>query len=214
MMFRLLPFRAIRVKVFLISFDPVARNLVLRGSQIELSFAHHVAKMIFERILHLRVPYGCRTGLGPQIVDVVRPAQRRRDEIVHLVRSGLGSANSIFVEHLLSKRYRDWLIVHARLPAYLPLAQKNGGARREPRIRNRYSSKTYSGAPYVSAENKRHRRGHQDNGQNSPPESEGNRAKPRPPGNALRPGELRKLCLEQGARTVWGRNTQIEILAL
>ena len=79
--------------------------------------------------------------MGPEVVNVVRPSQRRRDQVVHLVSSRVRPGDSVFLEHLPLHRRRNgfvlcvWLCAHRR-PVY-----EDGCAGREPGIRESKQSR-------------------------------------------------------------------------
>jgi hypothetical protein len=43
----------------LVRFDPVGRDLVLRGLEVDLPIADEIMQSSLEHILHMRVPGGC-----------------------------------------------------------------------------------------------------------------------------------------------------------
>jgi hypothetical protein len=60
--------RLVSMEVFLVHLDPVGRHVALRSGQVKLPIADHLANVIFQDILYLRVPNGCCFGLRPQVV--------------------------------------------------------------------------------------------------------------------------------------------------
>ena len=50
-----------------------------------------VPRPILERVLYLSVPNRVGLGMGPQVMNIVRAAQRRRHQVVHFVCSRVGA---------------------------------------------------------------------------------------------------------------------------
>ena len=57
--------RLVGMEVFPVGGDPVRRNIVLRGDQIQPAVTNHGMETIFQRVLHAGVPHRRRVGLRP-----------------------------------------------------------------------------------------------------------------------------------------------------
>jgi hypothetical protein len=69
----------IGVKVFLVSVDPVDRDIPLRGLEIQISCADLIMEIVFQGIFNVSIPFTGRVGLRPKITNIVRTAQRWGD---------------------------------------------------------------------------------------------------------------------------------------
>ena len=67
--------RRIRVEVFLVSCDPVSRNVALGRRQIQVAGTHQLMEPFFQIILYKSIPTRCFGWLRPKIVDVFRTSQ-------------------------------------------------------------------------------------------------------------------------------------------
>src|SRR5712671_5542973 len=63
------------VKVLFVRRDPIRRDVLLGGGEIQLPVANQIVQAIFKRILHARVPDGRGIGLRPQVSYVVGAAE-------------------------------------------------------------------------------------------------------------------------------------------
>src|SRR6201996_4951712 len=65
----------VRIKVLLISGDPVGRNVLLRRHKVQVSATHQLAKPAFQSVFHMGIPNRRGIRLGPEIADVIRSSE-------------------------------------------------------------------------------------------------------------------------------------------
>src|SRR6516225_6643828 len=98
--------------VFLVRFDPMGRDLMLSGLEVDLPIADQIMQSYLEHIFHMRVPGGCMVGLRPEVSYRVRTAEGKRNQVIHLVvpliafliltmQTNRSSSSSIFAGKLL-----------------------------------------------------------------------------------------------------------------
>jgi hypothetical protein len=83
--------------VFLVRLNPIGRDLVLRGREIDLPVADQIMQSYLEHIFNVRVPGGCMVGLRPKVWYRVRTAEGKR--IVPFI----GGCYPVFGVRLFSK---------------------------------------------------------------------------------------------------------------
>ena len=66
---------------------------------------------VLQRVLHTRVPDSGRVRMRPEVVNVIRPSQRRCYQIIYLIRSRLGSSDPVFLEYFPLKRYGNCFVL-------------------------------------------------------------------------------------------------------
>jgi len=78
--------------VFLVSLDPVGRDLVLGGLEIDLPGADQIIHL--QHIFYIRVPGGCMVGLRPEVSYGVRTAEGKWNQVIHLVVPFIGGCEA------------------------------------------------------------------------------------------------------------------------
>ena len=70
-------------------------------------------------------------------MNVIRPSQRWRNQVVDLVSSGLGPRDSVFLEYFPLKRNWNGFVPGIRFSAYFLSSRQQGRAGGKPGIGNR-----------------------------------------------------------------------------
>ena len=130
--------RSVRVEIILVGGNPVGGRCRAVPWTDRVSFTDHLVEVFFQRILHVRIPGPRRIGFRPQIVDVFRAAQSRRNQIINLIVARTGIRDSVLMEDLLTQR-RGHLSNHLFMRHRANIADRNSprGARRKAAVRNR-----------------------------------------------------------------------------
>src|SRR5256885_6668805 len=79
----------VRVHVLTIAHYPVLRDNALCRREIECAGAHAPVQLVFQRVLHVRVPGRRAKRLWPEVAYRVGSAQLEADEMIDLVRPWL-----------------------------------------------------------------------------------------------------------------------------
>ena len=85
--------------VFLVRLNPVHRDLMLSGLEIDFPGADEIMQSYLKHILHVGVPGGRMVGLRPKVSYRVRTAKGKRNDIV----KGLRSEARFYFPNICSK---------------------------------------------------------------------------------------------------------------
>ena len=87
--------RTIRIEVLPVRRNPIRSDIALRRPEIQSSGTDQIVEVMFERVLHVCIPFTGSIRLRPEVADIAGSAERRGDQIIYFVVSRAWIPNPI-----------------------------------------------------------------------------------------------------------------------